>query len=113
MTPSLVPPSSGFVLSWGDEFNGADGSVPDPTKWTYDIGGGGWGNNELEYYTNSRANSNLDGNGNLVIKAMKQRIKGNAYTSARLKTQGLFAQSTGKFEARIKIPYGQGIWPAF
>jgi beta-glucanase (GH16 family) len=102
-----------WTLTWSDEFSGPAGSAPDPAKWTYDTGGGGWGNNELEYYTNSRNNSYIDGNGNLVIKALKQRIKGNAYTSARLKTQGLFAQAYGRFEARIKVPFGQGIWPAF
>jgi len=117
MTPSLVPPSSGFVLSWGDEFNGADGSVPDPSKWTYDIGGGGWGNNELETYTNRAANAQIKG-GNLVITAQKETFTGTDgttrdYTSARLKTQGLFAQAYGRFEARIKIPAGQGVWPAF
>jgi beta-glucanase (GH16 family) len=102
-----------WTLAWSDEFSGPAGSSPDPTKWTYDIGAGGWGNNELEYYTNSRNNSYIDGQGNLVIKAIKQRYRGSAYTSARLKTQGLFSQAYGKFEARIKIPYGQGLWPAF
>jgi len=117
MTPSPVPPSSGFVLSWSDEFNGADGSPPDPGKWTYDIGGRGWGNNELETYTNRAANAQIKG-GNLVITAQKETFTGTDgttrdYTSARLKTQGLFAQAYGRFEARIKIPAGQGMWPAF
>ncbi|WP_127505586.1 MULTISPECIES: RICIN domain-containing protein [Paenibacillus] len=100
-------------LSWSDEFNGASGSAPDGSKWGYDIGGGGWGNNELEYYTNSRNNSYLDGGGNLVIKAIKENVGGMSYTSARLLTKGKFNQAYGKFEARIKLPYGQGIWPAF
>ena len=112
-----VPPSSGLVLTWSDEFNGADGSTPDPSKWTYDIGGGGWGNNELETYTNRAVNAQIKG-GNLVITAQKETFTGTDgiardYTSARLKTQGLFSQAYGRFEARLKIPAGQGMWPAF
>jgi len=95
---------------WADEFNGPAGSAPDPAKWTYDTGGNGWGNHELENYTDSRRNSYQDGNGNLVIQALKS---GAGYTSARLKTEGLFAADYGKIEARIQIPFGQGLWPAF
>src|ERR1035438_3841859 len=72
----------------------------------YDLGASGWGNRELETYTNSRDNSYMDGNGNLAIEAIKTA---SGYTSARLKTQGLYAFTYGKVEARIKIPYGQGI----
>ncbi|WP_243322580.1 glycoside hydrolase family 16 protein [Geothrix sp. SG200] len=119
-TPQVAgpPPSGGtWVLSWSDEFNGADGSAPDPTKWTYDLGAGGWGNGELESYTNRSQNVVVQG-GNLVITALKENYTGgdgipSSYTSARLKTQGLFSQSSGRFEARIKIPSGRGIWPAF
>ncbi|WP_152570612.1 RICIN domain-containing protein [Paenibacillus tyrfis] len=100
-------------LVWSDEFNGNFGAAPDSRKWKYDIGGSGWGNNELQYYTDSRNNSYLDGNGNLVIKAVKENFGGNSYTSARLLTKGLFTQAYGKFEARIKLPFGKGIWPAF
>ncbi len=99
-----------WKLVWSDEFNGPAGSAPDSTKWTYDLGASGWGNRELENYTNSRDNSFLDGAGNLAIQALKTD---SGYTSARLKTQGLYAVTYGKIEARIKIPYGQGIWPAF
>jgi beta-glucanase (GH16 family) len=112
------PPAKGFTLVWSDEFNGADGSTPDASKWTYDIGGKGWGNNELECYTNLAQNAQIRG-GNLVITALQQSgyaCSGgttNNYTSARLKTQGLFSQAYGRFEARIKIPAGQGMWPAF
>jgi beta-glucanase (GH16 family) len=102
-----------WALSWSDEFNGPSGSAPDPAKWVYDIGGNGWGNKELEYYTDSRKNSYADGGGNLVIKAIKEEFKGSQYTTARLKTQGKFSQAHGKFEARMKLPFGQGIWPAF
>jgi beta-glucanase (GH16 family) len=114
-----VTPASihGYALVWSDEFNGADGSSPDPSKWTYDTGGKGWGNNELETYTNRTQNAQIK-SGNLVITALKETYTGpdgvtRAYTSARLKTKGLFSQPYGRFEARIKIPAGQGIWPAF
>ena len=98
-------------LIWSDEFNGAPGSPPDPAKWVYDLGGDGWGNQELEVYTDNRANSYLDGQGHLVIQTL-QPAPGK-FTSARLKTQGKFAFEYGRVEARIRIPYGQGIWPAF
>lgn len=107
-------------LTWSDEFNGPSGSAPDPSKWNFDIGGGGWGNNERQYYTNSRSNSALDGNGNLVLTARRENPANYnchygrcEYTSARLLTSGKFTQAYGRFEARIKIPRGQGIWPAF
>jgi len=115
---TLEPPSpTSYTLSWSDEFSGADGSSPDATKWTYDIGSSGWGNNELEYYTNRPQNVQIQG-GNLVVTAQKETYTGadgvtRNYTSARLKTQGLFSQAYGRFEARIKIPAGQGMWPAF
>src|SRR3954468_10909609 len=110
-------PANNWVLTWSDEFNGADGNAPDPTKWAIESGGGGWGNNELEYYTSRSQNVHQE-TGNLVIQAAKESFTGpdkvtREYTSARLKTAGLFAQTYGRFEARIKIPYGQGIWPAF
>ena len=110
-------PTSSWKLVWSDEFNGPDGSAPDSSKWTYDLGGKGWGNSELECYTNSLQNAQIQG-GNLVITAQKQAVTcsdgtSNNYTSARLKTQGLFSQAYGRFESRIKIPQGQGMWPAF
>ena len=110
-------PPEGYSLIWSDEFNGTNGSQPDPSKWTYDIGGSGWGNHELEYYTNRRENARIE-NGNLVITARQEPHKAPNgaefdYTSARLKTQGLFSQAYGRFEARIKLPAGQGLWPAF
>ncbi|WP_336716981.1 glycoside hydrolase family 16 protein [Chryseobacterium mucoviscidosis] len=105
-------PDRNFEMVWSDEFNGTAGSLPDNKKWTFDLGTGdnGWGNQELQSYTNSTNNVSLDGNGNLVITARKN---GNAFTSARVKTQGLFSHAYGKIEARIKTPYGSGIWPAF
>jgi serine/threonine-protein kinase len=98
-------------LVWSDEFSGAPGSPPDSTKWVYDLGANGWGNHELEAYTNSRANSYLDGQGHLVIRALEATP--GKFTSARLKTLGRFSFKYGRAEARIRIPYGQGIWPAF
>jgi uncharacterized protein (TIGR03437 family) len=102
---------SGWKLVWSDEFNGPANSAPDTTKWARDLGGGGWGNQELETYTNSTDNAYLDGAGNLVIVA--RQTSPGVYTSARLKTQGNFSTTYGRIEARIKIPYGQGLWPAF
>jgi beta-glucanase (GH16 family) len=115
--PAPPPSDRGWILVWSDEFNSPDGSLPDPKRWTYDIGGDGWGNHELESYTNRAENAHIE-KGNLVIAAQKETYSGadgiiRSYTSARLKTQGLFAQKYGRFEARIKIPAGQGMWPAF
>ncbi|HVT86372.1 MAG TPA: glycoside hydrolase family 16 protein [Chitinophagaceae bacterium] len=104
-----------WELVWSDDFLGNAGAAPDPSKWTFDIGNGtnGWGNQELEYYTDRSQNISLDGNGNLVITAIPESYAGFGFTSARIKTQGLFSQAYGRFEARIKTPYGPGIWPAF
>ncbi len=105
-----VPFIPGRTLVWSDEFDGAVGAAPDPAKRTYETGATGWGNNELENYTNARANSYLDGSGHLVIEAVKT---GATYTSARLITQGLFTQQYGRFEARLRAPAdGAGVWPA-
>ena len=108
-------PERSWTLTWSDDFEGIAGSSPDKLKWTYDIGTGnnGWGNSELEYYTNRTSNVQLNGEGQLVITARKESYSGSGYTSARIKTQGLFSQTFGRFEARIKTPTGPGIWPAF
>jgi beta-glucanase (GH16 family) len=105
------PPQSHWQLVWSDEFNGPANSAPDTSKWTYDLGATGWGNNELENYTDSLENAHLDGSGNLVIRAVRTAAGG--YTSARLKTKGKYTVTYGKIEARIKIPSGHGVWPAF
>ena len=107
---------AGWSLTWSDEFNGS-GSVVDQAKWSFDVGGSGWGNNELESYTNRAANAEVQ-HGSLVIKALKESVTGpdgiaRNYTSARLLTRNTFTQTYGRFEARIRVPYGQGIWPAF
>jgi beta-glucanase (GH16 family) len=111
------PTRPGWTLTWSDEFNAPDGSPVDASKWVRESGGNGWGNQELEYYTTRPDNAFQQG-GNLVIKAIQEKYTGKDgvmrdYTSARLKTLGKFSQTYGRFEARIKIPQGQGIWPAF
>jgi beta-glucanase (GH16 family) len=115
------PPSpatgAAWKLTWSDEFNGPDGSAVDRSKWVLETGGNGWGNQELEYYTDRTENASLH-DGNLVIRALSEKYTGpdgvtRNYTSARLKTQGKFSQAYGRFESRLKIPSGQGLWPAF
>ncbi|SEH00340.1 Beta-glucanase, GH16 family [Nonomuraea solani] len=107
-------------LVWSDEFNGAAGSAVDQSKWRFDIGGSGWGNNEQQYYTDSTRNAAMDGAGNLVITARRENPSNFQchygtcqYTSARLLTAATFTRAYGRFEARMKLPRGQGIWPAF
>ena len=102
-----------WALTMSDEFEGEEGTPPDPAMWTYDIGGDGWGNDQLEFNTDRVQNVSLDGEGHLRIRAIKESYEGNDYTSARIKTQGLFEQEHGRFEARIKLPEGAGLWPAF
>ncbi|MGA2176836.1 MAG: glycoside hydrolase family 16 protein [Verrucomicrobiota bacterium] len=111
-SPATAAPAAGWRLVWSDEFNQPDGSAPDPAKWGYDTGASGWGNNELEYYT-SRTNNARIQDGKLVIEARKENLGGKNITSARLLTMGKGSWTYGRFEARIKIPRGQGIWPAF
>ncbi|HPU57416.1 MAG TPA: glycoside hydrolase family 16 protein, partial [Verrucomicrobiota bacterium] len=102
----------GWTLVWADEFDQPDGSSPDSAKWTFDIGATGWGNNEWQYYTSRTNNARIE-NGCLVIEAKAEQYQGANYTSARLKTQGKASWTYGRIEARIQIPRGQGIWPAF
>jgi len=101
-----TPPATQWNIVWSDEFNGTSINT---NNWTYDLGGGGWGNGELETYTSSSQNSYVS-NGLLHIVAL---TNGSGYTSARMKTQGLQSWAYGRMEARIQIPRGQGIWPAF
>jgi len=98
-----------YQLVWSDEF---DGTTINTANWTHETGGGGWGNNELEYYTNRSVNSYIE-NGNLVIQALKESYGGRSYTSARMISKDKKYFTYGKIEARIKLPYGKGIWPAF
>jgi beta-glucanase (GH16 family) len=97
-------------LVFADEFD-VDGA-PNPNVWSFDTGGNGWGNNELQFYTDRPENAIVQ-NGFLIITAKEENFQGKAYTSARIKTQNLFSQKYGRFEARIKLPLGKGLWPAF
>lgn len=99
-----------FNLVMEDNFD-VDGA-PNPNIWAFDIGGNGWGNNELQFYTD-RTDNVVVQNGYLIITAKQENYQGASYTSARLKTQNLFNQKYGRFEARIKLPQGKGLWPAF
>lgn len=127
--PSLPHPSVPELLAgtmrlvWHDEFNGPAGAPPDSSKWAYDLGGTGWGNRELQHYTNHPANAALDGKSCLAITARQVTSADPTppscwygpcrYTSARLLTMGRFSLTYGMVAARIKIPFGQGTWPAF
>ena len=105
-----VLPGEEAALTFEDDFTGPAGSPPDPARWHHDVGNTGYGYRQLQTYTTSRANSFLDGNGHLVIRATRD---GDGYASARLTTLGRFTQYQGTFEARIKLEVQQGLWPAF
>ncbi|HMH32805.1 MAG TPA: glycoside hydrolase family 16 protein [Puia sp.] len=97
-------------LVWSDEFN--YNGLPDSSKWNYDVGGSGWGNNELQYYTDKRLQNARVEQGNLVIEARKEDWDKNHYTSARLITKGKGDWKYGRIEVRAKLPKGLGTWPA-
>jgi beta-glucanase (GH16 family) len=112
-------PTRGKRLIWSDEFTGIAGGLPDPSKWSFDTGGGGWGNRELQYYTPaSSGNAILDGHGHLKIIARKGRYTGpdgvsSNYTSGRLQTLHTFEFTYGLVQARIEVPEGAGLLPTF
>ena len=118
-------PRGVWIQVWSDEFDGAAGARIDSTKWGYDIGDGcddgncGWGNNEKEYYTNALENISLNGEGQLMIVARSAPAGLTCYygacryTSAKVTTRGKVLVAPGRVEARIKLPAGQGLWPAF
>jgi len=110
--PTTGPEIPPLQLTWQDEFDGPAGQAPDSTKWAYDVGTN-WGNSQLEYDTKRTENASLDGQGNLTIVARREDYSGCAYTSARINTRGRFTQTRGRFEARMRLPSGQGLWPAF
>jgi beta-glucanase (GH16 family) len=99
-----------FELVWSDEFDKS--GLPDSTKWSYDVGGHGWGNDELEYYTYKRPENARIENGQLIIEARKEDYKGKDYTSARLIAKGNGDWLYGRIEVRAKLPHGRGTWPA-
>ncbi|UCA60340.1 glycoside hydrolase family 16 protein [Chryseobacterium rhizoplanae] len=101
---------SGRQLIWNDEFNGK--GHPDASKWNYDVGGSGFGNEEAQYYTQNRLENARMENGNLIIEARKEDWEQNKYTSARLLTKGKFSFQYGTVEVRAKLPKGRGTWPA-
>ena len=114
-----------YTQAWSDEFDGAAGTSVDPAKWSFDLGDGcssgicGWGNNEKEYYTNAPDNVSLDGQGHLAIVARPAVLNVSCYygpcryASGKITTRGKLAAAPGRVEARIKLPAGQGLWPAF
>jgi beta-glucanase (GH16 family) len=125
-------PKKTLKLLWSDEFNGKKGTRPSANTWTTEIGGGGWGNSERQFYTDKAANASMDGAGRLVITANRisneyaeqvgevpgtedilNRCSECQFTSARLKTARKLSFMYGRIEARIKVPVGVGTWPAF
>ncbi len=107
------PMDGNWKLTFSDEFDGPEGQPPDPSAWVPEVGGHGWGNDQLEYDTARVENVSLDGSGHLRITARREAYGERSYTSARIKTQGRFAQTYGHFEARMRLPAGAGLWPAF
>lgn len=110
-----IAQNTDYQLVWADEFNYQ--GLPDTTKWTYDVGDGcpdlcGWGNNELQYYTEDRSKNARVENGYLTIEVHKESFKTREYTSARLLTRGKQTWQYGRFEIRAKLPSGTGTWPA-
>lgn len=121
LAPTVLSQVRTRKFAFRDEFNAPAGSPVDPAKWTAETGGSGWGNQELQYYRNSTENVYHDGLGSLVIKAVEEQPPLNLncwygpclYTSARIITKEKFERKFGRIEARIKIPHGNGLWPAF
>lgn len=122
-TPTPAPAPAGWTLAWSDEFDGPAGSAPNPAHWNEDLGNqasNGWGNHELQSYTAAPRNAFLDGQGHLVIRAERASNAGPCwdgkpcgFVSGRLRSDGKVSFGYGKLEARIQIPAGQGLWPAF
>lgn len=107
-TPPARP--AGWELVWNDEFD--QPGAPDPAKWAYDVGGEGWGNRELQFYTDNRRENARVEDGHLVIEARREKWRNCDYTSARLVTKGRQDWTSGRFEIRARLPAGRGTWPA-
>lgn len=107
-----APPAApaGWRLIWHDEFD--QPGLPDSSRWSYDVGGHGWGNHELQYYTNVRPENARVENGRLIIEARREAWRGSAYTSARLVTKNKGDWTSGRFEICARLPLGRGTWPA-
>jgi beta-glucanase (GH16 family) len=103
--------TSNWKLSWSDEFNYS--GLPDSTKWNYDTGGHGWGNNELQYYTHADIKNVEVSNGTLKLRAIREQTGNREYSSARLVTRGKEDFTYGRIEIKAKLPQGRGLWPAF
>jgi beta-glucanase (GH16 family) len=99
-----------WVLVWSDEFNSP--GLPDESKWSYDVGGGGWGNNELQYYTLKREENARIEDSTLIIELRKEAFQERDYTSARLVSKNKGDWLYGRVEVRAKLPSGKGTWPA-
>jgi beta-glucanase (GH16 family) len=121
--PDTIPTKIGKrELVWFDEFDGStqgkpgqsrpDAARPDTARWSYDVGGTGFGNNELQFYTNDRPENARVENGLLIIEARKETFQNRSYTSAKLRTKGKVEWKHGRFEIRAKLPAGRGTWPA-
>jgi len=110
ISPEPLARRAGRKLVWSDEFDYK--GLPDPKKWEYKVGGDGWGNNELQYYTAGKLTNARVERGKLIIEARKEKINSNNYTSARLVTAGKGDWTYGRFEIRAKLPIGRGTWPA-
>ncbi len=109
-TKTTTKKSDEWQLTWSDEFNYT--GLPDSSKWSYDTGGSGWGNQELQFYTHKRLENARVENDHLIIEARKENWEGLNYTSARLVTKGKAEWQYGRIEAKAKIPSGRGTWPA-
>lgn len=107
------PAPSPWRLVWSDEFDFGANAPVDGSKWGFDTGAGGWGNQELQHYTNRTSNVRHNGRGQLEIIARAESFSGSPYTSARINTGGRFTQRYGRFEASVRVPSGAGVWPAF
>jgi len=109
-TPLVQQSTTKWRLIWADEFDYR--GLPDSKKWGYDVGGHGWGNNELQYYSERRKENARVEDGHLIIEARREAMKGQEYTSARLVSKGKGDWTYGRFEVRAKLPSGRGSWPA-